>query len=57
MFLDDTPSVEPARVMQEGDSLFARVSREALARTILGILADKSTHAKAIPLVGAEGKD
>lgn len=57
MFLDDTPCAQPARPMREGDSLFARVSREALARTILGILADKSTHAKAIPLVGAQGKD
>jgi len=56
MFLDDTPSEQAARPMQDGDSPFARVSREALARTILGLLADTSTHGKAIPLVGARGK-
>lgn len=53
----DHDAQQPARPMQDGDSLFARVSREALARTILGLLADTSTHGKAIPLVGARGKE
>jgi uncharacterized protein YbjT (DUF2867 family) len=53
MFLDDEPSNQPARRMQEGDSLFARVSRESLARTILEIRGDASTHGRIIPLVGA----
>ncbi len=53
MFLDDKPSAQPARRMQEGDSLFARVSRESLARTILEMLPDVSTHGRIIPLVGA----
>jgi uncharacterized protein YbjT (DUF2867 family) len=53
MFLDDKPSAQPARRMQEGDSLFARVSRESLARTILEMLPDGSTHGRIIPLVAA----
>jgi hypothetical protein len=53
MFLDDKPSAQTARRMQEGDSLFARVSRESMARTILEMLPDGSTHGRIIPLVGA----
>ena len=53
MVLDDKPSNEAARPMEEGDSLFSRVSREALARTILEMRDDPSTHQQAIPLVGA----
>lgn len=53
MFLDDAPSDQPARAKQDGDSLFARVSREALARTILAMMNDTGTHGRAIPLVGA----
>jgi uncharacterized protein YbjT (DUF2867 family) len=56
MFLDDKSSAHPARRMQEGDSLFARVSRESLARTILEMLPDSSTHDRIIPLVGAAEK-
>jgi uncharacterized protein YbjT (DUF2867 family) len=51
MMLDDAPSAQAARPMRQDDSLFAKVSREALARTILAVLRDRSTFARAIPLV------
>lgn len=53
MMLDDTPCEHPARSMQPGDSLLAKVSREALARTIVATLQDPSTYGLAVPLVPA----
>jgi uncharacterized protein YbjT (DUF2867 family) len=35
MLLDDTRCAQPARPMRQGDSLMSKVSREALARTVL----------------------
>lgn len=55
MMLDDAPSEHPARRMQPGDSLLAKVSREALARTIVATLEDASSYGLAVPLV-PEGK-
>jgi uncharacterized protein YbjT (DUF2867 family) len=52
--LDDKPSEQPARPMREGDSLLSRVSRESLARTVVQVLRDASTHGRIIPLAPPE---
>ena len=51
MLLDDAPSSLPAREMRSGDSLLAKLSRESLARTVVAVLDDRSTHGRAVPLV------
>lgn len=53
MLLDDAPCDLPAREMRPGDSLLARLSRESLARTIVTMLGDPSTHGRAVALVPA----
>lgn len=50
MMLDDRTSSQPAREMGSGDSLLAKVPREALARRIVAMLADRSTIGRTIPL-------
>jgi hypothetical protein len=37
--------------MRQGDSLMSKVSREALARTVLAMLGDRSSFGRAIALV------
>ncbi|MFN9966052.1 MAG: hypothetical protein ACK52N_04245, partial [Lysobacteraceae bacterium] len=39
-----------ARPMRQGDSLMSKVSREALARTVLAMLGDRSSFGRAIAL-------
>ena len=56
MLLDDAPCDLPAREMQPGDSLLARLSRESLARTVVAVLDDPSTHGRAVPLVPAASR-
>jgi hypothetical protein len=51
MLLDDTRCTQPARPMRQGDSLMSKVSREALARTVLAMLGDRSSFGRAIALV------
>ena len=53
MLLDDASGALPAREMCPGDSLLAKLSRESLARTIVGVLGDPSTYGRAVPLVPA----
>lgn len=53
MLLDDAPSSLPAREMRSGDSLLAKLSRESLARTVVGVLGDPTTYGRAVPLVPA----
>lgn len=53
MMLGDAPSAQPARPMRPGDSLLAKVSREALARTIVQTLDDRATFGRAIALTAA----
>lgn len=43
MMLDDTSGSDPARKMKPGDLLLRRVSRQALARTMVLALNDRST--------------
>ncbi len=50
MLLDDTRCTQPARPMRQGDSLLSKVSREALARTVLAMLGDRSSFGRAIAL-------
>ena len=50
MLLDDTRCAQPARPMRQGDSLMSKVSREALARTVLAMLGDRSSFGRAIAL-------
>jgi uncharacterized protein YbjT (DUF2867 family) len=54
MLLDDASGALPAREMRPGDSLLAKLSRESLARTIVAVLGDPSTHGRTVPLVPAE---
>ncbi len=56
MLLDDAPSAVAAQEMQLGDSLLSRVSREALARTIMAVLGDPSTHGRAVALVAGKAQ-
>ena len=56
MLLDDSRCAVRAREMRPGDSLLSKVSRESLARTIVAILGDPSTHGRAVPLVAAEAQ-
>jgi uncharacterized protein YbjT (DUF2867 family) len=53
MLLDDASGALPAREMRPGDSLLAKLSRESLARTIVAVLGDPSTHGRTVPLVPA----
>jgi uncharacterized protein YbjT (DUF2867 family) len=54
MLLDDASGALPAREMRPGDSLLAKLPRESLARTIVAVLGDPSTHGRTVPLVPAE---
>lgn len=51
MMLDDASSSDAAREMKSGDSLLKKVSREALARTVIQALNDHSTIGRSIALV------
>jgi uncharacterized protein YbjT (DUF2867 family) len=51
MMLDDRLSSDPAREMKPGDSLLKKVPREALARTVVQALNDRSTLRRAVALV------
>jgi uncharacterized protein YbjT (DUF2867 family) len=51
MMLDDASSSAAAREMKSGDSLLKKVSREALARTVIQALSDHSTIGRSIALV------
>ena len=51
MMLDDASSLDAAREMKSGDSLLKKVSREALARTVIQALNDHSTIGRSIALV------
>ncbi|MCA2999134.1 MAG: SDR family oxidoreductase [Rhodocyclaceae bacterium] len=51
IMLDDTSGSDPAREMQPGDSLLRKVSRQALARTMVLALNDRSTIGRPIALV------
>lgn len=50
MLLGDGRSEQAARPLQPGDSLLAKIPREALARSILECLGNPSTIGRAIPL-------
>ena len=54
MLLDDTPSELPAQEMRPGDSLLSKVSRESLARMVMAVLGDPSTHGRAVALVAGK---
>ncbi|NBO83153.1 MAG: NAD(P)-dependent oxidoreductase [Betaproteobacteria bacterium] len=51
MMLDDASSLDAALEMKPGDSLLKKVSREALARTVIQVLDDRSTIGRSIALV------
>jgi uncharacterized protein YbjT (DUF2867 family) len=51
MMLDDASSLDAAREMKPGDSLLKKVSREALARTMIQALNDRSTIGRFVALV------
>jgi uncharacterized protein YbjT (DUF2867 family) len=51
MMLEDASSSDAAREMKPGDSLLKKVSREALARTVIKALDDPSTNGRSIALV------
>jgi uncharacterized protein YbjT (DUF2867 family) len=51
MMLDDSSSPDPAREIKPGDSLLKKVPREALARTVIRALNDRSTFGRPIALV------
>jgi hypothetical protein len=54
MLLDDAPCALPAREMRPGDSLLSKVSREFLARTVMAVRGDPSTHGRAVALVAGK---
>jgi len=56
MLLDDAPSAVPAQEMRPGDSLLSKVSRESLARTVMAVLGDPSTHGRAVALVAGKAQ-
>ena len=51
MMLDVSPSSDLAREMKPGDSLLKKVPREALARTVIQALNDRSTIKRPVALV------
>lgn len=51
MMLDDSSSSDPAREMKPGDSLLKKVSREALARSVIQAFKDRSTIGRPVALV------
>lgn len=51
MMLDDSSSSDSAREMKSGDSLLKKVPREALARTVIRALNDRSTLRRPVALV------